>query len=72
MGSQSSGPIDRWCIASVGQMATQCPQSMHWSHESSMGTGNSALVISPPGQARMQLPQWMQRSSSTLMIVSIV
>ena len=57
-------------MAPVGQMATQWPQSMQRSHPVSMGTGKSFLVIRPPGQARMQLPQVMQRLSSTLIIVS--
>ncbi len=69
--SQSAGPIERWCIASVGQMATQWPQSMQRSHAFGMGTGYCSFVISPPGQARMQLPQPMQRFSSALMIVSM-
>jgi hypothetical protein len=35
-----------------------------------MGTGNWSLVIKPPGQALMQLPQAIHKLSSTLMIVS--
>ncbi len=72
IGSQSSGPIERWCMASVGQMATQWPQSMQRSQPFLIGTGNSSpLVIRPPGQARMQPPQPMQRLSSALMIVFV-
>ena len=71
IGSQSSGPIDRWCMASVGQMATQCPQSMQRSHPFGIGTGNWSMVMRPPGQARTQLPQPMQRLSSALIIVFV-
>jgi len=43
---------------------------MHRFHEFAVATGNFSLVINPPGQVRMQLPQPMHRLSSTLMIVS--